>query len=115
MRNRIEPTDNLLLGANAIIKYLGLKSYAALTNWIDNYALPVVKRPDDQLMTTVTAIDQWIFLSAELRAEKRQHTAQRRAAMKALYNIDPDTRSKVILANIEARKATSEASGGRDD
>jgi hypothetical protein len=105
MRNRIEPTDNLLLGARAIMKYLGVKSLNALHNWIDNYGLPVVKRPDEQLMTTVTAIDQWIFLSAELRAEKRQDSAQRRVAMKAMYNIDLDTRSRIILAHIEARKA----------
>src|SRR5690606_3195860 len=70
---RISPEDNLLLGATAIKKYLRIRSWATLYRLVELYGLPAVKRPDGKWMSTVTAIDEWLFLAAEADASNRTH------------------------------------------
>lgn len=36
-----------------------------MIEWVEIYGLPCVKRPDGQWMTTMSAIDEWIFMAAE--------------------------------------------------
>ena len=68
---RVDPKDNVLLGIDRIMGYLGVRSAVTLYKWIDLYGLPVIKRPDGWLMTTTTAIDPWIFIASEIEAEVR--------------------------------------------
>lgn len=67
---RIDPADNVILGAQNICSYLGVSSITTLWRWIEIFAFPAIKRPDGIWMTTMTSIDQWIFLAAELTNEK---------------------------------------------
>jgi len=80
----IKPDDNLLLGREAIMRYLNIKEDRIMDRWIDEYALPVIKRPDGYWMTTLTAIDQWICLAAKVayanKKKSGQTTSQQRAA-----------------------------------
>ena len=70
---RISPADNLLLGASAIKAYLRIRSWATLYRLVEIYGLPAIKRPDGKWMTTVTAIDEWLFLAAEADHRNRTH------------------------------------------
>jgi len=67
----ILPKDNVLLGQIAIMEYLGIRERRILEVWIDNFALPVVKRPDGIWMTTLTSIDTWIFMAARLSYQNK--------------------------------------------
>jgi hypothetical protein len=69
---RVSPTDNVILGAARIKSYLGVRSHATLYRWIELYGLPVVKRPDGLYITTMTAIDTWLFLAAECDLDNRE-------------------------------------------
>lgn len=60
------PDDNVLVGASVICRYLGISSINSLWRWTELYAFPAIKRPDGVWMSTMTAIDQWIFLAAEV-------------------------------------------------
>jgi len=71
---RIAPEDNVLVGAQRILHYLGISSITTLYDWIEDGALPCIKRPDGKWMTTMTAIDTWIFQAASLIQEKQQST-----------------------------------------
>jgi rRNA maturation protein Nop10 len=62
----INPDDNVLVGAEAICRYLGVSTIGTMWRWTEMYAFPAIKRPDGVWMTTMTAIDQWIFLAAEV-------------------------------------------------
>lgn len=61
----IRPEDNVLIGFPAIAEYVGVRSWATLYQWVEIYAFPAVKRPDGMWMTTITAIDQWLWMAAE--------------------------------------------------
>jgi hypothetical protein len=67
----IDPDENLIVGMLNVMRYLKIKSHATLYRWIELYGLPCVKRPDGVWITTMTAIDQWIFLAAEADFENR--------------------------------------------
>ena len=64
-RLRIDPEQNVIIGAKNIMAYVGIKSFSTLWRWVELFAFPAIKRPDGLWMTTMTAIDQWIFLAAE--------------------------------------------------
>ncbi len=70
----ISPEDNVLVGAGTICKYLGVASINTLWRWVELYAFPAIKRPDGVWMSTMTAIDQWIFLAAEVVNDNLEHT-----------------------------------------
>lgn len=67
----INPSENVLIGANAICDYVGIRP-SSLHNWVDGYGFPAIKRPDGKWMSTVTAIDQWLFLAAEIESRNRR-------------------------------------------
>jgi hypothetical protein len=69
---RVDPQDNIIVGAQNICSYLGLASIATLWRWVELYAFPAIKRPDGVWMSSMTAIDQWIFLAAEIVNENTQ-------------------------------------------
>ena len=71
---RIDPQDNVLVGFPKISAYLGVRSWATLYQWVELYGFPAVKRPDGLWMTTMTAIDQWLFLAAEVDADNRPYS-----------------------------------------
>ena len=83
----IRPEDNLLIGAKAIMEYLGIRDIVSLERWTDEYALPVIKRPDGMWMTTLTSIDQWILLAAKVQYDDKlasgTTSAQKRAEKEA--------------------------------
>lgn len=68
---RVAPEDNVLLGIDRICGYLGIRSHVTMYKWIELHGLPVVRRPDGWYMTTMTAIDQWLFLVSEVENENR--------------------------------------------
>lgn len=61
----IDPMTNVLIGSQLIRMYLGIRSIATMIEWVEVYGLPCIKRPDGQWMTTMSAIDQWIFMAGE--------------------------------------------------
>lgn len=67
----IDPMENVLIGSILIRKYLGISSVNTMYMWHERYGLPITKRADGQWMTTMTAIDEWIFLGSELERTKR--------------------------------------------
>lgn len=79
---RIAPEDNVLIGAQCILRYLGISSITTLYDWIEDGALPCIKRPDGKWMTTMTAIDTWIFQAAGLVADKRREEIAARRTQK---------------------------------
>lgn len=72
-RSAIDPAQNVLLGARAIMRYLGIHQILTLYKWVDEYALPAIKSPNGQWLTTCTAIDTWIFMTAELDYKNRKY------------------------------------------
>lgn len=104
----IDPMDNILVGSQVIMRYLGMTSPNTLYNWIEVYALPCVKMPNGQWMTSMTAIDQWIFMGAELDAENR------------VYSRGSNRRAELALAQAQRRMERHRAGKGhtgpiRDD
>lgn len=77
---RIDPADNVLIGAQRIMRYLGISSITTLYSWIEDGALPAIKRPYGKWMTTMTAIDTWIFQAAGLVSDQANQTTKRIAA-----------------------------------
>lgn len=78
----IDPSKNLLLGVKAITEYLHVSDRRILARWIDEFGLPVIYRPDGQLMSSITSIDQWILLASRVSYENKfaagQTTIQKR-------------------------------------
>lgn len=68
------PTDNVLVGAECICRYLGIASINTFWKWVELYAFPAIKRPDGLWMSTMTSIDQWIFLAAEVANDKLERS-----------------------------------------
>ena len=69
----IDPMSNLILGSQNIRKYLGIRSIITLYEWHEIYSLPIMKRPDGQWMTTISAIDDWIWMASELEVKNRPY------------------------------------------
>jgi len=67
----IVPKDNIILGHKNICDYLGIVEIRVLERWVDEFALPMVKRPDGIWMTSITAIDQWINMAAMIAYENK--------------------------------------------
>jgi hypothetical protein len=97
----VKPEENVLLGWWQICTYLGIRDRKTLTRWVDEWALPAIKRPDGVWMTTITSIDQWMMLAAQATHEQRtkdgSSTAEKRRAR--------------IQSAVERRRAEESASG----
>lgn len=87
-RVTISPEDNVIIGAKPILRYLGFTSVFTLYRWVDDYGFPAIKRPDGKWMTTITAIDEWIFLGAAQDAANRP---EGRVPMNRRSNYQPNT------------------------
>lgn len=70
----IDPTENILIGHQQIQQYMHIKSINTLYQWVELYGFPAIKRPDGLWMSSMTSIDQWIFLAAELDSENRPYS-----------------------------------------
>lgn len=68
------PKDNVIIGLDAILTYLGIRSAVTFYQWVELYGLPAIKRPDGMWCTTMTAIDQWIFMAAEVDNANRSRS-----------------------------------------
>lgn len=96
MRNYVAPEDNVLIGSAAILRYIQVRSIVTLYQWVEKYGFPAVKRPDGRWMTTITAIDSWLFMGAEadFNARKKSRGSNVRAdiALKqAIEQFGPDS------------------------
>lgn len=72
----VEPERNVIIGVKTIMKYLGIRSTRTLYRMIHEQGLPVVPRTDGVLFTTVTSIDDWLFLAAEAAHQDRVRKAK---------------------------------------
>ena len=69
---RVDPDDNILVGAERICRYIGVTSMSTLMTWIEKYSFPAMRRPiDGRWISSMTAIDQWIFIASEVAADSR--------------------------------------------
>lgn|SRR5262245_16245739 len=79
----VVPSDNILIGYKSIMAYLRVNDKRVLERWVDEFALPIIFRPDGQVMSSITSIDQWILLAAKLSYETKLRagntTPQKRA------------------------------------
>jgi hypothetical protein len=72
-RRRAMRPDAILVGAKQICDYMQISAINTLERWVDQFGFPAIKRPDGKWLSSITAIDEWIWLAAELHAEgKRQ-------------------------------------------
>lgn len=76
----VPPERNALIGARVIMKYMGIRSTRTLYRMIHEYGLPVVPRSDGVLFSTVTSIDDWLFLAAEANHNARKQRERARRA-----------------------------------
>ncbi len=68
-RRREGKLDTILVGAKSICAYMKISAINTLERWVMQYGFPAIKRPDGKWLTSTTAIDEWIWLAAELHAE----------------------------------------------
>lgn len=66
--------DNVLIGSTVICAYLGISSVTTMIQWHELFGLPVMKRPDGMWMTSMTAVDEWIWLASQAEAENRGYS-----------------------------------------
>jgi thiazole synthase ThiGH ThiG subunit len=96
---RVQRDQNVIIGTHNICNYIGLKSQEALRTWVDKYAFPAVMRPDGLWMTTMTAVDEWIFLCLlgdKAIAQRSQHSPNAQAMKVGVHTgrIAPQTQSQ---------------------
>lgn len=106
-RSFIDPSLNPLVGARKIMRYLGVKNIITLYKWVEEYGLPAVKRPDGLWMSTCTAIDTWIFMTAELDYKNRAYNRG--------TGLDPETDLKRTAHLPEAHPRRRRAQNRYDD
>lgn len=94
----LDPMENVIIGANLICQYLGVSSFTTLITWHELYGLPIAKRPTDGLwMTTMSAIDSWIYMASQAEAENRS------------YSRGTNTRADIALVKAQKRAARATA------
>jgi len=100
----IKPEENVLLGWWKICDYLGVKDRKTLQIWVDEWALPAIKRPDGVWMTTMTSIDQWIMLASQTQYEnkvKDGDTTGQRRALKAQQKASAQMERRPTQSSVE--------------
>jgi hypothetical protein len=70
----IRPADNVIIGLRPLLEYLHIRSPNTLYQWVELYGFPAIKRPDGQWFSTITSIDQWVFLACQADAVNRPHS-----------------------------------------
>lgn len=79
-KHTIHPDDNVLIGAKVILEYMDMKNLGVLYFWVENFAFPAIKRPDNGMWTSsITAIDHWLFMMAAAEARLRQEQGTTRS------------------------------------
>ncbi len=63
--------SNVLVGATSICRYMKISAIKTLQRWVDGYGFPAIKTPDGKWLTTTSAIDEWIWLAAEVEAKNK--------------------------------------------
>lgn len=99
-RLRIDPDQNIMIGSDAIRRYIGIRSNSTLYRWVELFSFPAIKRPDGMWMSSMTAIDQWIFLAAEAALD-RAHQARS-------MNVNAEKALERLRAKIENGKLNRE-------
>lgn len=105
----IDPMDNVLIGSQRIKQYLGIKSLATMYEWHEVWGLPIMKRPDGQWMSTITAIDEWVWIASDLERTNRpfsrgDNKRSDLALKKAQRRVDRLKRAEAMLGSYEAAK-----------
>lgn len=93
-RRRAMRPDDILVGAKAICAYMRIAAIKTLERWVRDYGFPAIKRPDGKWLTSRTAIDEWIWIAAELHAEGRTQMSQFAARAYHATTLNRDTRSR---------------------
>lgn len=110
----IDPMSNVLVGSSIIRRYLGIKSIITLYDWHENFGLPIMKMPDGRWMTTISAIDDWIWMASELEVRNRPYSRgdNKRAELalkKAQRRVDRLKAREAELGSREAAIAAARA------
>lgn len=71
----VDPDRNILIGRQAIMQYLGLRSPRALQILEKQHGLPIMLRLDGRTMTSATMIDDWMKLQVEIQREMKESGA----------------------------------------
>lgn len=71
----VDPDRNILIGRQAIMRYLGLRSPRALKILETQHGLPIMLRLDGRTMTSATMIDDWMKLQVEIQRELKESGA----------------------------------------
>lgn len=67
----VDPEENVIIGSQNIMRYMRWKSIVTLYDWVELYGFPAIKTPSGKWLTTMTAIDQWVMLAAEVDRQNR--------------------------------------------
>jgi hypothetical protein len=73
----IDPDQNIINGMSSIMRYMGIKAFNTFYKWVELYGFPAIKTPEGKWLSSMTAIDQWIFLCAEVDWENRRYSRGR--------------------------------------
>lgn len=96
------PNDNIIIGRDAIMSYLSIRSEVTFYQYVEILGLPAIKRLDGQWMTSMSSIDQWIFIASEIDNANRGKTRATNARLeRARERID-----RQIRLNREAQEET---------
>lgn len=109
----VDPNENILIGLQKIQRYLGIRSTTTFIVWVEVFGLPAVKRPDGCWMTSMTAIDQWIWMASELETRQRafsRGTNERVdiAFAQAARRLERAKRHKLVTGPIDRKNQTPE-------
>lgn len=114
----IRPEDNMLFGSRAILNYIHMRSIVTLYKWVEQYGFPAVKMPDGRWMSSITAIDRWLFLAAEndFAVRPRSRGANARsdiAALETMGKFGPgDRRTRLALDRVRRMELEGEGGSG---
>lgn len=89
--------DNILVGSTIICRYLGITSVTTMVMWHELFGLPVLKRPDGMWMSSMTAIDEWIWLASSAEAENRAYSRG--------TNVSAEKALELAQARVERQRA----------
>lgn len=102
---RIAPEDNVLRGGRAICAYLKVASLPTIERWVIGYGFPAIKTPDGVWMSTTTAIDQWVWIAAELEADKRLDARTRKVALSVAFGAERNPNKQTYTSSDIERAA----------
>lgn len=69
---KVSTESNIIVGGNKIAKYIHV-SLPTLMRWITDHGFPAIQRPDGLWISSVTSIDQWIWMTLLSQEAARAH------------------------------------------